>query len=147
METTQAVLTWLYTTMTGSSTLKTAMGLTDITARIYHLQAPTDPPFPYLVHRLGDAEWPFSQNDYLLDIWAHNDSPAVAAAQALSIKDALKTLLNQARFTTTSSEVIDGRIEWIDGEFIPTDNEHVFQYATVWGVRYFAKTEVANTLG
>ena len=149
METTLALLTWFQTTEAGSAALQAAMGLTgaQVKAHIHHHMAPKDPPFPYLVHDIDDSGWPMALSEYLLDIWTFsNASPAVAKAQAIAIKAALKPLLNWSRITTAGGEVIDGRIGWRDGDFIATDNENVVHYATIWNVRYFAKAEVAETI-
>jgi len=147
VETTLAVLGWLQNTLSTCVDLQTATGLTEYELKdnIYHLMAEKDSSFPYLVHVIRDAEWPIGTKDYSLDIWtfSENGSPT-AEAQALAIKAVLKKnkLLIGNRINTDGDEVIDGRIWWVYGNFVETDNENVAHYETVWSVRYFAKQEV-----
>lgn len=137
VETGQAIITALYTRLTGDTTLKSVLGAT---FGCYRVMAPVDPDLPYFVHRLdmrGDLL--HGTHTYLLDLWYYGaDSATVDSAI-----DRIKILLHAWRFKTASDEA-QGVLEWFSGGYIPTDAADVWHYATQWVIRYEAARDITN---
>ncbi|MCE5190915.1 MAG: DUF3168 domain-containing protein [Actinomycetia bacterium] len=141
VETGQAIIVAIYTRLTTDATLKSLMGGS---VSLYRGMAPQDPTFPYLVHRLASAGWPFSSTPYWLDVWTYNESPESMD----SMVERIRTLLENWRITTGASEIGAGRMVYLpegSGE-IPTDNEQVWHYSTAWRIR-FVGTRLTGLVG
>jgi len=143
-DTVNAIITALWTILTGDATLKTLCGGT---VRCYFPMATSSPDFPYLNHDLDPgivpAQWSIVDADYSLDIWEYSPK----AASTLAIRDQIITLLDQRAITTASGEIIGGRLALVNGGFIDTDQEHVRHYAMAWQLRYARKAEITNIVG
>jgi len=142
-ETGLAITRAFYVKITEDATMQTVLGTP---VALYRIMAPPDPDMPYLVHRLSlGSPLLHGSHTYLLDVW---DCAALANSYSPSRVDAavdrLKILLHFWRFTTASSEIGAGIMEWFSGGYIPTDANNVFHYATQWTIRFGAARDITN---
>lgn len=104
------------------------------TMKVFHQQAPTDMPRPYIVyvrndgnhanHLLGDSG--LDQAQYTFDVWGNNslDHAEIAELLRLGINALIGIIVNSVNFR---SIFVDNDI---DGIFIPTDNSQKGEYRT-----------------
>ncbi len=110
---------------------------------LYLVMAPQDPDMPYGVHRLEESDVFLGTHTYLLDLWDYAEEPTriVAAVKRLRV------LLHELTVTTYAREVLDGRMEWFSGGFIPTDGEKVWHFATQWSIRCGSRVDRKDIVG
>ena len=131
----ESLLTQLYTTLTGDSTLQTAMGGS---VSLYPVWAKPDAAFPYLVHRSdlrASSPFPARLGTYLLDIWS--DSPS--AEEVLDIRKRVVELLDKLTFNTTEVKNVEIQLQ-TDG-FIPETEQDIFHYSMQFNLSLWRQSE------
>lgn len=145
------LLTQMSTTLTGAASMTTAMGSAHSATApwLYHLWAKPDAPMPYICHRFdlraNDGEWVTRSGTYQVDIYYSSN----AATEALAIRDAIITLLDQQSWDISSggTEYVTALRLWLQTEgFVPEDSEEVWHYTMQFNLRLIRKGEINNIL-
>jgi len=137
----ESLLTSIYNTLTGDSSLQTAMGGT---VRLYPVWAEPDAEFPYLVHRIDMtklADWsPWDKDTYYLDIWS--DSPRYE--EALDIRVLIMGLLDG--LDSSTAETTEFCLWRQTDMFVPESEPGIWHYACQFNLKWVNDSQIGAEL-
>jgi len=145
VDTNQAIITAIYTILTGDTgtgSLTAIMG----TVALYLIMAQENAPMPYLVHSLSIADGGtlgIRSAVYKLDLWDYSPT----ATRIFQMRDRIIYLLDEKRLQPPDSEFGAARMVLDLDEPMETDADDVWRYHLRFDITYERVREILAVIG